>query len=393
MRNLFLFGKLAAVTLVFHIVGDTFAKGQDNDFLLISDLDVQIEATAGLNSMYNFDFEEAERQFRIFRYKYPNHPLPYFLMGLNEWWKIMPNLAVEKFDEGFEKYMLQSIERADNLYDVDSTQIEGAFFLSASHGFLARLYSERSRWFKAVSSANKALNYLDDCRGKNYLSPELMFGDGIYNYFTVWIPENYPQLKPVMMMFSKGDKELGLSQLDEVAHNAFYTRTEAQYWLMRILFSEEGQKEKALFTSDYLRKTYPNNPYFHRYYARMLFSTGRMTQAKTESELILQHIDSGKVGYEATSGRYAGYFLGYIYEYSRNQNKALEYYKKAVSFGEEIEAYESGYFLYSMMGIARIYSKQGKKREAKRYLKSIKKYAKRKHPAHKQAREYLKQLS
>jgi hypothetical protein len=47
-------------------------------------------------------------------------------------------------------------------------------------------------------------------------------------------------LRPFLILFDKGDKERGLEQLREVAHNAFYTRTEAQYWLMRILFTEEN---------------------------------------------------------------------------------------------------------------------------------------------------------
>jgi len=366
-------------------------KGK-NDYLLISDVNVQIDATAGLNHMYNFNFEESERQFRLFMYKYPSHPLPYFLLGLNEWWKIMPNMAVEDHDAAFLHYMDLAIEKAERLYEVDSSKVEGAFFLSASYGFLGRLYSERSKWFKAATSTNKALSYLEDCRSRDDLSPELMFGDGIYNYFSVWIPENYPQLKPFLIFFDKGDRELGLEQLKQVAHNAFYTRTEAQYWLMSIWFREEKQPAKALVLSEYLHKTYPNNPYFHRYYARMLFSTGQRSKAQIESEEILARIDSGAVGYEATSGRYASYFLGYIYETNMDEANALKYYKRSVAFGEELEAYESGYYLYSLIGLARIYQKKGDVKTAKKYLKLVKKHAKRSHPAHEEAREYLKSI-
>ena len=50
------------------------------------------------------------------------------------------------------------------------------------------------------------------------------------------------------MFFPDGNKELGIEQLKTVANNAFYTRTEAQYFLMRILTEEQDDPVK-LFAS------------------------------------------------------------------------------------------------------------------------------------------------
>ena len=233
-------------TLFFCINPTKSYSDEGKDSLLIADMRVQIQATEALNHMYNFKFRKARGQFLWLRKTYKEHPLPYFLLGLNEWWKIMPNLDIETYDEQFLAYMDTSIMKAKVLYKTENMKIEGAFFLSASYGFKARLYSTRRKWLKSAGHANKALNYLDDCRSKEELSPELLFGDGLYNYFSVWIPENYPQLRPFLIMFDKGDKELGLEQLREVAHNAFYTRTEAQYWLMNILFLDESDTQGAL---------------------------------------------------------------------------------------------------------------------------------------------------
>ena len=186
------------------------SEGEDS--LLIADMIVQNETVQAMNDMYNFKFRKAKRQFFWLKQEYGEHPLPYFLIGLNEWWKIMPNLEVEKYDELFLAYMDTSIMKAKKLYESDLMKIEGAFFLAASYGFKARLYAERGRWLKSAGHANKALNYLDDCRGKDELSPELLFGDGLYNYFSVWIPENYPQLRPFLIMF---DKLIGMIKILE----------------------------------------------------------------------------------------------------------------------------------------------------------------------------------
>lgn len=365
---------------------------EKKDSLLIADMIIQIESTKAINDMYNFKFREASRQFFWLKQKFPDHPLPYFLWGLNEWWQIMPNLDVETHDERFFAYMDTSIVKAKELYDTELMKVEGAFFLAAAYGFKARLYSERSKWLRAAGHANKALNYLEDCRGKEELSPELLFGDGLYNYFSNWIPENYPQLRPFLILFSRGEKEKGLEQLREVAHNAFYTRTEAQYWLMRILFTEENDYQGALHESEYLHTTFPDNAYFQRYFTRMLFHTGRYARAKILAEDMLMKIDSGYVGYEEISGRYAAFYLAKIWESNFDEEKAFYYYNRTIEFADKIKAYESGYYHYSLLGLARIYDKRGEEEMAKECLKTIRKNTKRKEDINETARDYLKSL-
>ena len=212
---------------------------------------------------------------------------------------------------------------------------------------------------KGRGAGKRRLNYLEECKEKNYLSPELLFGDALYNYFSVWVRENYPALKPLLWFFPKGDKELGLKQLKEVSYNAFYTRTEAMVWLMRIWNSYENNNEQALQLSEYLYKTYPDNPYFHRYYARMLYSRGLYTDMERESKTVLARIDSGKVGYEATSGRYAAFFLGQLGEARRQSAEAKKYYLLAVKYAEQSKATDSGYYLYSLIALGELAQKEG----------------------------------
>ena len=107
---------------------------------------------------------------------------------------------------------------------------------------------------------------------------------------------------------------MGLKQLTTVSRMAFYTRTEAQYFLMRILSVEENKLSEGLQVSEYLHETFPNNAYFHRFYARLLYSSGRVTKAEKVCLKIIEAIDSGKTGYGNTSGRYASFFLGQINE-------------------------------------------------------------------------------
>jgi hypothetical protein len=392
-----LFAKCALMVSIFFAM-DASAQVQqrkDTTIILISNLQIQIETTQALDDLYNFKFEKAEMQFQWLKQKYAWHPLPYFLIGLGEWWKIMPDTKNRAHDDRFLAYMDSSILLAENLHKKrPEYRIEAAFFLAAAYGFKGRLYSdeERGSWRKAASAGKDALDYLEECKERDDLSPELLFGDALYNYFSVWVPENYPAVKPLLWFFRKGDKALGLKQLKEVSYNAFYTRTEAMVWLMRILNSYENDQPRAFQIADYLHKTYPDNPYFHRYYARMLYSRGMYVDLERESKAIISRIDSAMLGYEATSGRYAAFFLGQMYQTRRQLDESKKYYQLAMKYAEQNNSTETGYYLYSMIALGEIADRQGNKAEAKKYYMEVRKRTGRKDEANQDAKRRLRAL-
>ena len=60
---------------------------------LLLNPDIQTELDGAVHNRYDFKFDKAERQFRSLRRRYPQHPMPYFLLGLSTWWKIIPSNA------------------------------------------------------------------------------------------------------------------------------------------------------------------------------------------------------------------------------------------------------------------------------------------------------------
>ncbi len=364
--------------------------GSANAPYLLLDKGLQYRITKAINSMYNFDFATAERDFTVIMYQYPDHPLPDFLMGLGYWWRIEMNVDNTRYDKIFIQYLDRANSKAKKMLDQNPKNKEAAFFLAAGHGFQGRLYSERKSWTKATFAGKNALNYMEMSRGEQEFNPELLLGDALFNYFSVWIPENYPLLKPVLALFPKGNKKLGLAQLEKVASNAFYTRIEAQYFLFRLYGSEENRPEDALRIVEYLHEKFPNNPYFHRSYARYLYTTGKWTQAMQESFQILDRIDQKQFGYESTSGRFAAFYLGEYFFRVGNKAEAKKYYAKTILFGEESESQESGYYLFSLISLGKIATAEKNKPLARTYFNAVKKYAKRKHPAHQEARDFIK---
>src|SRR5690606_29378073 len=286
---------------------------EETEYLLLNK-GLQFRITEAVNSLYNFDFATAERGFQVMAHTYPEHPLPYFLMGLSQWWKIAPDTQNEKYDGIFLRYMDETIKKAEVLFSKDNSNKEAAFFLAAAYGFQGRLYSERKSWTKAAFAGKNALKYLELSRGEEELNAELLLGDALFTYFSVWVPEHYPLLRPVLMLFPKGDKQPGLRQLEELSDNAYYARVEAQDVLFRLYASDEREPYEALRITSYLHDKFPNNPYFHRYYARQLYAVGQIAEAKDTSLEILRRIDANATGYEANSGRYAAFFAAQYFD-------------------------------------------------------------------------------
>lgn len=376
LKKQYFFGFLTLFSWLLNTTNAQRLPHLDSVEMLLSDMTLQIEITTGINDMYNFKFQRAESQFMWLKHHYPTHPLPYFLIGLSHWWKIMPNPNLKTYDEPFLNYMDSAIHFAEKQFDKypegNKKRIEAAFFLSAAWGFKGRLHAERKNWTKATVASKKSLNHLEYCKNKGELSPELLFGDGLFNYFAPWIRENYKMLRPIMLLFDKGDKKLGLEQLEIVVKEAFYAKVEAQTFLMRIYAFEEKQLEKALVIAEYLHKTFPDNSYFQRYYARLLYSQGLLPEMKVVCLDIMDKIDRKQFGYEATSGRYACFFLGNYYQLlERDLTKAEGYYLKAIAYSEEAEELEAGYYHYSLLNLARIYKDREEFEKAIAYIEKV----------------------
>ncbi|WP_303312074.1 tol-pal system protein YbgF [Hymenobacter sp. BT730] len=359
---------------------------------LLLDRDIQLELDGAVENLYNFKFDRAEKQFRSLRRRYPKHPMPYFLLGLSTWWKIVPtNVQTKQYDKLFFAYMDTAVVYGERLYEQDNKNYEACFFLAAAYGFSGRLHAERGNWPKATISAKRALKYVEISNEANGLSPEFLFGQALFNYYSVWIPEHYPILKPVLLLFPKGNQQLGLQQLRNVSENGFYTGTEARFFLMRILNNEENNPANAMPVARYLATTYPDNGYFQRFYALLCYNEGEFRECERISREILDKINRGMPGYEGISGRYATYFLGWMMQNKyKDLAKAKDYYQRCIVFAESTGDTDGGFYLYANLNLARLAEKEKDTQTARRYYDIVREKSERRSEQYREAKEYLK---
>ena len=357
---------------------------------ILSDIDIQIESTNAINKMYNFEFDEAEKEFKWLVDEYKNHPLPIFLLGLTSWWKIETNLDNKILDDRFLFLMDESIKLSKKIYK-NGNIIDGSFFLAASYGFKGRLLGERRSWRKAAFSGRNALKYLKEIREDDNLIPEIAFGNGLFNYYSIWISNKYPILSPIISFFPKGNKIKGIEQLNNAAKNSFYTRTEAQYFLMRI-FSEENKLSKALQISDYLHSSYPNNSVFHKYYTQLLYRSGSFKTCEIESNELIKNYLNNKLGYNINSVRNAHFFKGEIERQNLNFLYAKENYLKSIDYSVKMNNEKLGYSLYSYFYLGKMEFDEGNFNVSKDYFRRLIKLTKRKNIININSRKYLQKM-
>lgn len=384
---------LSFLSLSFLSLGQWWKKTEEAEKerskgMLLFTSEVQIEATNAINQMYNFKFPEAEREFNYLKVKHPDHPLPDFLLGLVQWWKMVPNTQNEVYDDRLLEYMDRSISKAEKIWD-ETENPEAAFFMAAAYGFKGRLHAERKHWARATLAAKNALKYLEYSREFADFSPELMFGDGLYNYYYHFIKQNFKLLRPVLWLFPKANKQQGIEQLEKVSYQAFYTRTEARYFLLQI-YAMENMSEKSYELAKYTHQNYPDNPFFERYHARSAFMLGKLDEAMEVAKSILNKIDNKQVGYEGVSGRYASYILGYYQLYIfKNHTEAKIYFKKCMDFSIQTASLESGYYWASVLGLARIAYQEGDYDKAVDHCKEVMDKADKKTSQYTEAKKLL----
>lgn len=390
MRKYILYTLILSSTFV----QSTFAQSANNssEYLLLN-MPLQIEITDAVDNMYNFNFHKAEVDFNWLKYRYPEHPLPYFLYGISTWWQMLPNLEAETpLGDEFLAYMDTAIVKAKVLLEEDENNVEAAFFLAGSYGFKGRYHSEKRNWGRAASAGKWALRYLEKTKGNEGFSPEILFGDALFNYYSIWIRENYPMLKPILLFFPKGEKQLGIEQMEQVSKNAFYTRIEAIYFLMRIKAFEEKKTYDALRLGEQVFTKYPNNAYFHRFYAQMLYTTGQYQKAESVSLDILKRINEEQLGYEAVSGRYASFYLGHIHKKRGDHSVAQDYFQQVIDFSESTSSEDSGYYLTSQLYLAEYDDESQNYESALERISIIRSNTKRREQINKKARALKKEI-
>ncbi len=298
---------------------------------VLDDVVVQYQTKKGLDHLYNMEFDEARAMFEMIDQAHPNHPMGPFLLALNTWWEILIDLSNESRDEKFYAAMNEVIARSDRMLKRDPKNFDAMFFKGAALGFRGRLRSNRGDWFRAAKDGIRAMDYVLGIAERRPDNADFAFGEGIYDYYAVAVPEKYPYVKPVMIFFPNGNKARGIQKLERTVRDGNFISTEAAYFLLQIYYLFERDFEKSEYYAKWLREHHPQNSFFHAFEGRVYAKWGQWDKVHSIYADVLDRYKSRQTGYNAAIAEQALYYLA-------RSRMAFGDYEQALTYLDNLRA-------------------------------------------------------
>jgi tetratricopeptide (TPR) repeat protein len=291
----------------------------------------------GIQDTYNIRFESAEKAFQAVIQSRPNHPAGYFFYAMVDWWRIMIDMDNESRDQKFFSKLQKVVSICDQMLDRNRYDVTALFFKGGAIGFKGRLQANRKSWLAAASAGKDALPIVREVTRLAPQNADINLGMGIYNYYAAVLPESYPLLKPFMLFLPKGDRTKGLKQLKFTADKGRYSNFEAMHFLMLAYYNTENKPAQALIYAQKLHALFPENPVFHRYYAKALVRISNWAEVSKTCQEILRNAGAKKTGYDRSMEREAYYYLGYDAFVRKDYASAMKQFAKSDELSRGID--------------------------------------------------------
>jgi tetratricopeptide (TPR) repeat protein len=340
---------------------------------VISKPDYDSLVKAGINQIYSIKFTEAEKTFQLLQKEYPKHPAGKFFFAMIDWWRIILSEENEEKDERFYEKIEETVDFCDEILEKDPNNVDALFFKGGAIGFRGRLRVMRESWFAAADDGREALPLVEYAGKLEPNNVDVKLGFGIYNYLAAVIPEKYPIVKPVMMFFPSGNKELGLNQLKEAASVGKYSKYEARYILVTFYYYFENDMNSAELYARQLYDLFPDNPVFERWRGRIAVRKNEWKIVDSIFKNVLKKAENNREGYNTPMvKRESNYYIGQNLKNNGDIAGAFSYYKKSIDYSKLIDdKKESGFRINATLYSGNIMETWGKYDEAKKYYNAV----------------------
>jgi tetratricopeptide (TPR) repeat protein len=357
--------KLLILLLLIFLV---FSKSNAQYLIMKSDADSILMQS--IDYTYNVDYNNAERLAKEVQKRYPDHPAGYFAEAISLWWQIMLDKESEQVESHFLKCIDEVIERCNKTLDTMPWDLANLFFKGGAIGYRGRYYAQKESWFRAATDGLAAYKILIQCMQIAPFNRDILLGIGYYDYFAVALPDKYPALKPLMAFAPNGDKKMGILQLKATAKSARYSGLEAKVMLLQIYYTFEKNFNEAFSIAKELFTQYPNNPYLHRYFGRCQVALGIADYERTWLE-ILRRCKNKQRGYDIKTSREGVYYYGTGLYNSGYYDRAIKYFIKCDEISKKIDKEVSGFRIQSNLKIGKIYDILKNRTKAIEYYKKV----------------------
>lgn len=324
-----------------------------------------------LRQIYSCSFDSAKKSVDVYTATFPKEPQGYFLAVLNEWWMINVDRKNPDLDESLNDKAEKCIDFCDAILDNNPRNVDALIYKGASLGYRGLTKSLRENWLSAADDGRQALNLLDEALEISPANKEALLGVGIYNYFAEYIPERYTFLKPLMLIFPKGDKVKGITQIKE-AESSKIAAYEAKYIIAYFNMQYERNFPESEKYSRELFTLFPTNPVFEKMLCSSLSGSGKYIEA-LDAWMSVRNKHNDKInGYQYEPVlREADYYISLSLLKLQRLDEIETYLDECERLSEKIDTEDTSFKVYTYLMQGMKNDMKGDRKKAVYYYEKV----------------------
>jgi len=317
----------------------------------------------GIDNVYNFQFDKADKVSEELGKLYPGQPVVYLFKGMVTYWENYPLITTSSARASFEEDMRKCIELSDKNKN-SSAEVEILLVNLCARGLLLLYYTDNYLSLDVFPLATSTYQYIRRSFDFTAYYSDFYFFTGVYNYYREAYPEAYPIYKPLAFLFPKGSKVKGLEELQIVSKNSIILKAEAFSFLSAIFLTFENNFQQATYFSKSLHTLYPDNPEYLGAYIKNLLLIKRYDEA--EMEMLSSNTSKNNSFFRAQMSIFNGILQEKKYH---DIKKAQQFYSTGIDDITIFGSYGNEYAAYAYFGLSRISEINGNKDYKKMYRK------------------------
>ena len=299
-----------------------------NPFKVSSDLDAKIRA--GLNALYNLEFDDAEKIFIELKPQEKEHPMVAFGLTSVHWWRL--SVYVLESDARESQKFLKSVDEcirvSKAMVDKGDTTGEGYLCLGGAQGLLGRWQAANRKWMPAYFTGKSAYKHLRSALKVNPEMYDAYMGLGIFDYYVATLPA---LVRVLAFLGQSGDKQKGLDELQKAGTDGTYATTPSLLFLVNIYSSLENRPDRTFAILADLRKQYPKSPFIHMLTIVALYNHRPVDDLKTSAREFQERVKDGT--YRSAFATQGDFAEGLVYFKQHDWPDALRLFDAAVKAG------------------------------------------------------------
>jgi hypothetical protein len=207
---------------------------------------------------YHMRLNEARAAARELQQRHPEHPAGFLIMAETYWWEAQADPMNKNIEDAYFRAQQAAEDNADAAVKAGKySKPEVLAYLASAHGSYARFQvTQKGSFYRAMRAGLRAHKYAEQVYALDQTYYDIYVGLGAFNYFAGTLPS---MIKPFAWLFgARGDKDLGVQQLQTAMQKARYSRTEARIVFYTALLSNK-EYAAAFPILEKLMADYPDN--------------------------------------------------------------------------------------------------------------------------------------